>query len=143
MGRLIFKLFIRPFFSLSPFGIDGALPRRYTPLPAKRTVLMPHHHKPKTTGPLDPAIASEAKAIVALAFRNGPIEDLHAGIPCLTCQHDTRYSRVSDEEMKTIMQNAVNHVYRFMWLKAHDPAAYERNIQLGNRYAAGWSDPET
>jgi len=31
------------------------------------------------------AIAREAKAIVALAFRNGPIEDLHAGPPCPTC----------------------------------------------------------
>ena len=26
--------------------------------------------------------ADQAKAIVALAFRNGPIEDVHAGIPC-------------------------------------------------------------
>jgi len=28
---------------------------------------------------LVPEIADEAKALVALAFRNGPIEDLHAG----------------------------------------------------------------
>jgi hypothetical protein len=28
---------------------------------------------------LDPELAVEAKALVALAFRNGPIEDLHAG----------------------------------------------------------------
>jgi hypothetical protein len=28
---------------------------------------------------LDPDLAMEAKALVALAFRNGPIEDLHAG----------------------------------------------------------------
>jgi len=27
-------------------------------------------------------LAREAKAIVALAFRNGPIESLHAGTPC-------------------------------------------------------------
>ena len=27
---------------------------------------------------LDPDLAMEAKALVALAFRNGPIEDLHA-----------------------------------------------------------------
>ena len=27
---------------------------------------------------LDPDLAAEAKALVALAFRNGPIEDLHA-----------------------------------------------------------------
>ena len=30
-------------------------------------------------------LAREAKAIVALALRNGPIEDIHAGRPCPTC----------------------------------------------------------
>ena len=30
---------------------------------------------------LDHDLAMEAKAIVALAFRNGPIENLHAGKP--------------------------------------------------------------
>ena len=34
---------------------------------------------------LDPDLAVEAKALVALAFRNGPIEDLHAGRPCTVC----------------------------------------------------------
>jgi hypothetical protein len=30
-------------------------------------------------------VAREAKALVALAFRNGPIEDIHAGKFCPTC----------------------------------------------------------
>lgn len=30
-------------------------------------------------------LAREAKAIVALAFRNGPIEEIHAGRDCPTC----------------------------------------------------------
>ena len=30
-------------------------------------------------------LAREAKAIVALAFRNGPIEKIHAGKECPTC----------------------------------------------------------
>ena len=34
---------------------------------------------------LDPELAREAKALVALAFRNGSIEDLHAGRSCPTC----------------------------------------------------------
>jgi hypothetical protein len=34
---------------------------------------------------LDLDLAQEAKALVALAFRNGPIEDLHAGRPCAVC----------------------------------------------------------
>jgi len=31
---------------------------------------------------LDPELAAEAKSIVALAFRNGPIEGVHAGKEC-------------------------------------------------------------
>jgi hypothetical protein len=34
---------------------------------------------PKRQGSLDLQLAAEAKSIVALAFRNGPIEDVHAG----------------------------------------------------------------
>ena len=34
---------------------------------------------PKRKMTLDPKLATEAKGIVALAFRNGPIEDVHAG----------------------------------------------------------------
>lgn len=37
---------------------------------------------------VDPALAEEAKAIVALAFRNGPIEDLHADRSCQVAEHD-------------------------------------------------------
>jgi len=50
----------------------------------------------------------EAKAIVVLAFRNGPIEDMHAGKTCPTCNGKAGYSRISDDEMKLIMKNAVN-----------------------------------
>jgi hypothetical protein len=34
---------------------------------------------PKGRFPLDAALAREAKSLVALAFRNGPIEHVHAG----------------------------------------------------------------
>ena len=40
---------------------------------------------------LDPDLAVEAKALVALAFRNGPIEDLHAGRPCPACSGKPRF----------------------------------------------------
>ncbi len=49
---------------------------------------------------LDPAIASEAKALVVLAFRNGPIEVLHSGRPCPACNGKADISHISDEEMK-------------------------------------------
>ena len=39
---------------------------------------------PKRKMTLDPELAAEAKSIVALAFRNGPIEDIHAGKDCLS-----------------------------------------------------------
>jgi len=34
---------------------------------------------------LELELAREVKALVALAFRNGPIEELHAGSPCPAC----------------------------------------------------------
>jgi len=45
---------------------------------------------------LDPDLAVEAKALVALAFRNGPIEDLHAGKPCKVCSGNQEISHISD-----------------------------------------------
>ena len=48
----------------------------------------------------DPSLAAEAKALVALAFRNGPIEDLHAGRACAACNGNPEISHISDEEMK-------------------------------------------
>jgi hypothetical protein len=39
---------------------------------------------------LDPELAAEAKNIVALAFRNGPIENVHAGKECPTCAGEIR-----------------------------------------------------
>jgi len=37
---------------------------------------------PKRKMTLDPEMAGEAKSLVALAFRNGPIEDVQAGKEC-------------------------------------------------------------
>ena len=87
-------------------------------------------------------LVREAKAIVALAFRNGPIEDLHAGRPCPSCEGKAGYSRISDPEMKVIMKNAVNHVYKLLRLKVEDPDLYAREIAFGERHTAKWDDPE-
>lgn len=59
------------------------------------------------------AMAREAKAIVALAFRNGPIEHVHAGRTCPTSTGHEGYSRITDDEMKAIMKNAVDRVCGF------------------------------
>ncbi len=87
-------------------------------------------------------LAREAKAIVALAFRNGPIEDIHAGHPCPACTGKFGVSRISDEEMKLIMKNAVNRVHRLLRLKATDSEAFAREIAYGVRCAGGWDEPE-
>ena len=90
---------------------------------------------------LNPELAVEAKAIVALAFRNGPIEDVHAGKSCPTCSRDASYSRISDAEMKLIMKNAVDRVYSLLWMKQNKPTAYAASLELGRRYATAWDDP--
>src|SRR4051812_42426574 len=64
---------------------------------------------------LVPEIAAEAKALVALAFRNGPIEDLHAGTVCPTCNSKPEFSHISLEEIKTVMKNSVDALYRLLW----------------------------
>ena len=91
---------------------------------------------------LDPDFAVEAKALVALAFRNGPIEDLHAGRPCAVCSGDPENSHISDEEMKAIMKSAVNTLYRLLWQRDCDSMAYNENLALGRRYTLHWDDPE-
>lgn len=84
----------------------------------------------------------EAKAIVALAFRNGPIEDVHAGKTCPTCDGKGGYSRISEDEMKLIMKHAVNRVYWLLRLKTDDPDTYARQIAYGERCTLSWDDPE-
>ena len=90
----------------------------------------------------DPSLAAEAKALVALAFRNGPIEDLHAGRPCAACNGNPEISHISDEELKKIMKAAVNKVYSLLWQRENDSEAYLKSLVLGARYTQRWDDPE-
>src|SRR4051794_31375486 len=94
------------------------------------------------SNPTRDQLAREAKAIVALCFRNGPIENIHAGQPCPTCVKNPEYSRISDEEMRLIMRNAVNRVYRLLVFKVENPMEYERQIRFGERYTHRWDDPD-
>ena len=91
---------------------------------------------------LDHALAIEAKAMVALAFRNGPIEALHAGKPCTVCSGNQAVSHISDEEMKAMMKSAVNSLYRLLWQRKNDSEAYVKNMALGQQYTMQWDDPE-
>jgi hypothetical protein len=91
---------------------------------------------------LVPALVAEAKATVALAFRNGPIEDLHAGRLCPTCAGQPEFTHLSDEQIKTVMKAAVDTMYRLLWQRAFDPEKYQRNIAFGLRYTTKWGDPD-
>ena len=91
---------------------------------------------------LDHTLALEAKAMVVLAFRNGPIEALHAGSPCAVCRGNPAVSHISNEEMKTIMKSAVDTLYRLLWQREYEPAAYLESLAFGERNTIGWDDPE-
>jgi len=97
--------------------------------------------KPEITPEYLSAVAREAKAIVALAFRNGLIENFHAGKVCPTCDGDPEYSRITPDEMRSIMKNAVDHMYTYLLLKESDKAGYEALLTLGERYTTMWDKP--
>jgi hypothetical protein len=79
---------------------------------------------------------------VALAFRNGPIESIHAGcVRCPGCR--TRLSKITDEEMKRINKSAMNRVWTLLRLRERNPKGYRALVQFGFRtYAAHWDPPE-
>lgn len=91
---------------------------------------------------IDPNLAKEAKAIVALAFRNGPIEDVHAGRPCPSCVDDPSYSGITQAEMRAIMKNAVNWMYCLLAARDGDARAYAALVEHGDRFTGEWDDPE-
>ena len=83
-------------------------------------------------------VRDEANAIVAYAFRNGPLENLHAGraSPLL---EDPSLSRITDQEMKELMLNACEHIEKLLRLKETDPEQYATFIRSYNfRYCGRW-----
>ena len=91
---------------------------------------------------LDADLAMEAKAMVVLAFRNGPIEDLHAGKSCPVCSGVADISHISNDEMKLLMKSAVDAMYRLLWQREYDPSAYNEALAFGRRNTLHWDDPE-
>ena len=83
-------------------------------------------------------LRDEANAIVACAFRNGPIEDLHAGKPSELLENP-ELSRITDDEMKKIMLNACLCVEKFLREKQEDPGSYYQKIMEYNlQYCRNW-----
>ena len=98
-----------------------------------------------------------AKAIVAYAFRNTSIDNIHAGAVPVSHTGDfsdvivtdangreipwNRVSRISQEEMKELMQTAVNRVYAV--LEHEGDAEFEKDVLAhALKYTRAWDDPE-
>jgi hypothetical protein len=63
-------------------------------------------------------LRDEANAICAYAFRNGPIEDIHASVD------SDRRPRITDPEMKEVMIDASSKLAKLLEMKAADPRGY-------------------
>ncbi len=85
------------------------------------------------------SIRDEANALAAFAFRNGPIEDLHAGKSSpLTA--DPSLSRITDDEMKELMINASEMLAAVLALRDSHPDKYRRFIQdYALKYCHSWN----
>ena len=84
-------------------------------------------------------LRDEANAIVAQAFRNGPIEDLHAG-KSSELLSNPELSRITDEEMKAMMINACEQVAKLLEMKETDPEAYYRQmLSYNHMYCRRWN----
>lgn len=91
-----------------------------------------------STFPAGSLCATRPTRIVAYAFRNGPIEDLHAGNPSELLENP-ELSRITDHEMKKIMVNACQCVERLLREKQENPGAYYQQILEYNlKYCRKW-----
>lgn len=89
----------------------------------------------------DSELAKVAKTIVVLAFRNGPLEELHAGLPCPTCQGESRYSRITNGEMKQIMKSAVDAVFKLLLLQRDESEKWRETLMFAADYTKAWDEP--
>lgn len=101
--------------------------------------------------------AELAKAIVAYSFRNTSIETIHAGISPVSNKGDfsdvfvvdangnkipwNKASRITQAEMKELMQTAVNRVYDVL-VHEGDAEFEERVLRHALGFTKGWDEPE-
>jgi hypothetical protein len=86
---------------------------------------------------LDQTVRDEANAIVAFAFRNGPLENLHAGEYSADLIENPNLSRITDAEMKQLMLFACEAVEKALRLRDEDPKAYAGFIAMQQWYSCG------
>lgn len=73
-------------------------------------------------------IRDEANTLAAFAFRNGFLEDLHAGKP-LPSSQQSGFSRISNDEMRRLMIEASGKLAQLLKMKQQDPQKYEAFIR--------------
>jgi hypothetical protein len=81
----------------------------------------------------------EANALTAYAFRNGALEDLHAGksSPLLD---DQSLSRISEDEMRQLMITASEQLAQLLEFRSKSPDDYTRFLQEYNVfYCSSWT----
>lgn len=79
----------------------------------------------------------QANVMTLLAFRNGPIEDLHAGQYSALLENPA-LSRITDEEMKTIMIDASTKLAELLALRDSDPEAFAQTLAANWRQVRNW-----
>jgi hypothetical protein len=80
----------------------------------------------------------EANALTCIAFRNGYIEELHAGKRSALLDNP-ELSRIADSEMKKLMVGASAKLAELLALKESDPDKYWEQISYFNEnYCYQW-----
>lgn len=96
----------------------------------------------QTNGTLFPdgfTLRDEANALVACAFRNGPIENLHAG-KYSELLENKELSRITDAEMKVLMIAACEKLEELLRLKETNPAKYaDFIVKFNAMYCRRWN----
>ncbi len=84
------------------------------------------------------SLRDEANALAAYAFRNGFIEELHAGkdSPLL---REPGYSRITDEEMRRLMIESSEKLARLLQMQRSEPEKYDAFVRNYHRvYCRRW-----
>ena len=117
------QAFLRLCPSIAPAG---------APLAKSQTAAQPQTTRGEFT------IRDEANALTAFAFRNGFLENLHAGKP-LPMAQQSGFSRISDDEMRRLIMEASEKLSRLLKMKQQDPQKYETLIRQYNKtYCRSW-----
>ena len=124
------------------FGVPKAKITRLRRDKYKINMMNSGEHKENVSGAesvmTEMTLREEANAIVAQVFRNGFLEDLHAGIVEEKFL-DPKYSRITDDEMKKLMIECCERMEKLLRLREENPTAYKESIgRTFKNYCKQW-----